>query len=73
MFWLMNSSAISHGFGTLCQADKMTVWEPVSQVLAALNAAKTPIQVSFPLAPGRPTSYQRFSSSHYRTWQLQTE
>ena len=53
--------------------DRMTVWESVSQLLAALNAAKTPIQASFPLAPGRPTSYQRFSSSHYRTWQLQTE
>lgn len=34
--------------------DRMTVWEPVSQVLVALNAAKPPIQVKFPLAPGRP-------------------
>ena len=34
--------------------NRMTVWEPVSQVLAALNAAKPPIQVRFPLAPGRP-------------------
>ena len=34
--------------------DRMTVWEPVSQVLAALNAAKPPIQVRFPVAPGRP-------------------
>ena len=34
--------------------DRMTVWEPVSQVLAALNAAKPPIQVRFPLGPGRP-------------------
>jgi hypothetical protein len=34
--------------------DRMTVWEPVSQVLAALNAAKPPIQVRFPLAPSRP-------------------
>jgi biopolymer transport protein ExbD len=34
--------------------DRMTVWEPLSQVLAALNAAKPPIQVRFPLAPGRP-------------------
>ena len=53
--------------------DRMTVWEPASQVLAALNAAKPPIQVTLPLAPGRPTSYQTFRSSHYRTWQLQTE
>ena len=51
--------------------DRMRVWEPVSQVLVALNAAKPPIQVT--LAPGRPTSYQTFRSSHYRTWQLQTE
>jgi biopolymer transport protein ExbD len=34
--------------------DRMTVWEPVSQVLAALNAAKPPIQARFPLGPGRP-------------------
>src|SRR5215469_10351241 len=34
--------------------DRMTVWEPVSQVLVALNAAKPPIQVRFPLGPGRP-------------------
>ena len=34
--------------------DRMTAWEPVSQVLAALNAAKPPIQVKFPLTPGRP-------------------
>jgi biopolymer transport protein ExbD len=34
--------------------DRMTVWQPVSQVLVALNAAKPPIQVKFPLAPGRP-------------------
>ena len=34
--------------------DRMTVWESVSQLLAALNAAKPPIQVRFPLAPGRP-------------------
>ena len=34
--------------------DRMTVWEPVSQVLVALNAAKLPIQVKFALAPGRP-------------------
>ena len=34
--------------------DRMTAWEPVSQVLAALNAAKPPIQARFPLAPGRP-------------------
>jgi biopolymer transport protein ExbD len=29
--------------------DRKTVWEPVSQVLAALNAAKPPIQVRFAL------------------------
>src|SRR6516225_8400692 len=34
--------------------DRMTAWEPVSQVLAALNAAKPPIQARFPLEPGRP-------------------